>query len=76
MITMHRQNCDVFTLDGVLDCVGHRFGVPNDFIHRVVPDVVRGIVSSPKDQIRLNLVHNELHHVLKGLQRDVADAII
>lgn len=76
MITMHRQNCDVFALDGVFDCVGYHFGVANDFIHGVVPYVVRGIVSSPKDQVRLNFVRNEFHHILKSLKRDVADAII
>jgi len=42
--------------------VSQVFGIEDDFIHRVVPAITLGIVSSSEEEVRLNILFHKLQH--------------
>ena len=67
-------DCDISTFDGVLDDICYLLCVPSHFFLRICPDVVWRVVASPKDDVGLYVRHYKVHHILKSLGRNIAEA--
>lgn len=76
MISLDRNDSDLLALNRIFDRVCNDMSIFCHLFHAVAPDVVRGIVASPEDDIWLDLISDKFHHVLESLQGEVALASI
>lgn len=76
VVSLDRNYSDLFALDRIFDSVRDFVSVFCHFFHAVAPNVVGGIITSPEDNIWLDLISDEFHHVSESLLGEVALASI
>ena len=74
VITMSRNNGEIFALESLFDHIRNRYSVINDLLHGVVPIVMGSVVTSPKHHVGIEVIRDKLHHVLDQFWDCVAGA--